>query len=96
MAEDGCRIDLWLWRARFFKTRGLAAEMVQAGRIRRGRDGLETRLDKASRLVRVGDELVFAVAGRLTAVKIVALGERRGPPVEATRLYEVIADLASP
>ena len=87
MAEDGCRIDVWLWRARFFKTRSLSARMVEEGRVRMTRAGAESRVDKPARPVKVGDELVFALGGRLTAVRVDALGERRGPPAEARALY---------
>ncbi len=85
--EDACRVDVWLWRARFFKTRSLAARMVEEGRVRLSRAGQETRLDKPSRTVRPGDGLVFAVGGRLTAVRVEGLGERRGPAAEAQALY---------
>ncbi len=87
MSEDACRIDVWLWRARFFKTRALAARSVEAGRLRVLRAGQETRLDKPSRTVRVGDALVFAIGGRLVAVRIEGLGDRRGPASEARCLY---------
>ena len=87
MAEEACRIDVWLWRARFFKTRTLSAKIVDDGRVRMTRSGVESRLDKPSRSVKVGDELVFALAGRLTAVRVEGLGERRGPPAEAQALY---------
>jgi ribosomal 50S subunit-recycling heat shock protein len=85
--EEACRIDVWLWRARFFKTRSLAARFVEEGRVRLTRPGGESRLDKPSRTVRRGDGLVFAVGGRLVAVRIEALGERRGPASEAQGLY---------
>lgn len=85
--KDACRIDVWLWRARFFKTRSMAARFVEEGRVRLTRAGQETRLDKPSRPVRVGDGLVFAVGGRLTAVQVEGLGERRGPATEARTLY---------
>jgi len=85
--EPSCRIDVWLWRARFFKTRSLAAAFVEAGRVRISRAGQETRLDKASRTVRPGDGLVFAIGGRLIAVRVEACGERRGPASEARTLY---------
>jgi len=87
MAEDACRIDVWLWRARFCKTRSLAAKLADDGRVRLTRAGAESRIDKASRSVKPGDELVFALGGRLTAIRIEALGERRGPPAEARLLY---------
>ncbi|HYF23164.1 MAG TPA: RNA-binding S4 domain-containing protein [Caulobacteraceae bacterium] len=85
--EPSCRVDVWLWRARFFKTRSLAAAFVEAGRVRLSRGGQETRLDKASRGVRPGDGLVFAIGGRLIAVRVEACGERRGPASEARGLY---------
>lgn len=87
MTEAGCRVDVWLWRARFFKTRSLAAQAVEAGRIRLSRSGQDLRLDKPSRAVKPGDGLVFAVGGRLTAVRVEAVGERRGPAAEARALY---------
>ena len=85
--SESCRIDVWLWRARFAKTRALAAALVEKGAIRLTHQGRQTRLDKASRSVHVGDELVFALGGRVTAVRVRGLGERRGPPVEARALY---------
>jgi ribosome-associated heat shock protein Hsp15 len=87
MSEESCRIDVWLWRARFLKTRSLAAAFVEDGRVRLIRAGQTTRLDKPSRSVRPGDGLVFAIGGRLVAVRVEALGERRGPAPEARGLY---------
>jgi ribosomal 50S subunit-recycling heat shock protein len=87
VSEDACRADVWLWRARFFKTRSLAARFVDEGRVRLTRAGQEGRLDKCARPVKVGDSLVFALGGRLTAVRVEAMGERRGPPAEARTLY---------
>lgn len=88
MSEDACRLDVWLWRARFFKTRALAAHFLDEGRVRLTRHGsAEVRVDKASRAVRPGDGLVFAIGGRLFAITVQALGERRGPASEARGLY---------
>ena len=89
-ATDGCRIDVWLWRARFVKTRGLAARLVEAGAVRLIRQGQTTRLDKSSREVRPGDDLTFMVAGRLVSLRVLACGERRGPHEEARALYDVV------
>ena len=91
--EEACRIDVWLWRARFAKTRSLAAKIVDDGRVRLTRAGLETRLDKPSRTVKAGDQLVFALGGKLIAIRVEAMGERRGPAPEARTLY---VDLQSP
>lgn len=91
MSEAGSvRADLWLWRARFFKTRSLAAKFLDEGKVRLTRAGAETRIDKCARPVKVGDRLVFAAGGRLTAVMVEALGERRGPPAEARTLYSAL------
>lgn len=91
--EEACRVDVWLWRARFAKTRSLAAKIVDDGRVRLTRAGLETRLDKPSRTVKAGDQLVFALGGKLIAIRVEAMGERRGPAPEARTLY---VDLESP
>ena len=78
-ANDSVRADVWLWRARFFKTRSLAARFVEEGRIRLTRAGAESRVDKPSRAVKPGDVLVFGLGGRLIAVRVLDRGERRGP-----------------
>jgi ribosomal 50S subunit-recycling heat shock protein len=85
--ETACRADVWLWRARFFKSRSLAARFIEDGRVRVSRAGGETRLDKPSRSVKPGDGLVFAIGGRLLALRIEDIGERRGPASEARELY---------
>lgn len=84
------RIDVWLWRARFFKSRALAARFVEDGRVRLTRGAAETRLDKASRTVRPGDALVFALGGRVTSIMVEGIGERRGPASEARELYSQV------
>ncbi len=90
-ADDACRADVWLWRARFFKTRSLACRFVEEGRIRLTRGGVESRVDKPSRTLKSGDVLVFGLGGRIIAVRVLAPGERRGPASEARELYEVIS-----
>jgi ribosomal 50S subunit-recycling heat shock protein len=87
LSSESARADVWLWRARFFKTRSTAAKFLDEGRVRLTRSGAETRIDKCARPVKVGDTLVFAIGGRLIAVTVAALGERRGPPAEARALY---------
>ncbi len=89
-ADDACRADVWLWRARFFKTRSLACKFVEEGRIRLTRGGVESRIDKPSRALKAGDVLVFGLAGRVIAVRVLGSGERRGPASEARALYEVV------
>ncbi|WP_284221958.1 RNA-binding S4 domain-containing protein [Brevundimonas denitrificans] len=90
MTGAACRIDVWLWRARFAKTRSLAAAMVERGMVRLTHNGVQTRLDKPSRTVHVGDALVFALGGKLVELEVLQTGERRGPPGEARALYSVV------
>ena len=92
MSEQSVRVDIWLWRARFAKTRGLAADLVERGAVRLTHQGRQVRLDKPSRCVHPGDDLVFALNGRVTAVRIEALGERRGPPAAARALYSPLTN----
>ena len=89
MSETACRIDVWLWRARFAKTRTLAATLVESGAVRLTHNGVQTRLDKAARTVHVGDTLVFATGGRLMELIVEGIGERRGPAEEARALYSL-------
>ena len=95
MTDEACRADVWLWRARFFKTRSMAARFLEEGRVRMTRAGQESRLDKPSRTVKVGDQLVFALSCRLIAVTVAAMGERRGPAPEARTLYSTLRDASS-
>jgi ribosome-associated heat shock protein Hsp15 len=92
VTEDTCRIDVWLWRARFFKTRSLAARIVEESGVRLLRGQARAPVDKPSRPVRCGDVLSFAQGPRWVAVKVEALGERRGPAPEARLLYSALPD----
>ncbi len=78
------RIDKWLWQARFFKTRTMAARLVNDGRVRVN----AARVTKASVSVGVGDALTFPQAERIRVVVIRGLAERRGPAAEAQALYD--------
>lgn len=89
MAE-GQRIDIWLWQARFFKTRSLATGIVQKGQCRITAGGITRRISKASSLVRPGDRLTFKQNARIVQLEILDLGTRRGPASEAQALYRLI------
>jgi ribosome-associated heat shock protein Hsp15 len=91
---ETCRIDVWLWRARFFKTRTLAARMVAEGCVRLSRGGARIRLDKPGHHVRCGDGLLVVLGERQVALRVEALGARRGPAPEARALYRVMDDSA--
>lgn len=88
--DQACRIDVWLWRARFVKTRSMAAALVERGAVRITHAGRQVRLDKPSRCVHVGDGLTFMVGSRLIDLTVQGLGERRGPAEEARALYALI------
>ena len=90
MTDGACRIDVWLWRARFFKTRSLAARIVEEGGVRLLRGQARAPVDKPSRPVRCGDVLSFAQGARWVAVRVEALGERRGPAPAARTLYSAL------
>lgn len=94
MTDDACRIDVWLWRARFFKTRSLAARVVEEGGVRLQRGPARHPVDKPSRAVRCGDVLTFAQGPKWVAVRVEALGERRGPAAEAQGLYTPLDESA--
>jgi ribosome-associated heat shock protein Hsp15 len=83
------RLDKWLWHARFFKTRTLAARYVEKSRCRI--DGRP--VEKPHAAVVPGMVLTFALGPKVKVVRIVALGERRGPAPEARTLYEEIDSL---
>lgn len=78
------RLDKWLWQARFFKSRSLAAGVVTAGKVRV--DGQP--VSKPARAVGAGNVLTFIQARDTRVVRILACGERRGPAPEAQALYE--------
>lgn len=83
------RLDKWLWQARFFKTRGLSAKLVSGGHVRVN----SQKVAKPAHAVGAGDVLTFPQGRQVRVIRIVALGERRGPAPEAQALYE---DLAPP
>jgi ribosome-associated heat shock protein Hsp15 len=83
LKDDRIRVDVWLWRARFFKTRALAQAACETGVVR----AHGNRIDKGYAL-KPGDVLNFAQGPRLRTVRVRSLGVRRGPPEEARGLYE--------
>jgi len=82
--SNGQRLDKWLWRARFFKTRTLAAKLCNGGHVRSGGNAIS----KAHHQVRIGDVLTFAQGRYIRVVKVLAVGARRGPASEARAPYE--------
>jgi ribosome-associated heat shock protein Hsp15 len=89
---DGrCRLDVWLWRARFFKTRTLASGAVEAGGVFLERNGQSRAVEKPATAVQAGDGLSFRKGAAVRTLRVLALGSRRGPPAEARALYELLA-----
>ena len=80
---DAVRIDKWLWAARFYKTRGLAAEAVKGGRVH-----LNDKPAKPAKDVKPGDRLEISIGQTRFTVEVRATAERRGPAAEAALLYE--------
>jgi ribosome-associated heat shock protein Hsp15 len=83
----GVRMDKWLWAARFFKTRSLAARVCELNRIR-----CNGQPAKASREVHVGDLLEVKTDGGVFQVEVLALSETRGPAAVAQTLYRETAE----
>ena len=89
MAEgESLRLDKFLWFARIVKTRGLAQQLAEEGRLRLG----GRIVNRAHAAVRVGDVLSFALHGRVRVLKVEALPKRRGPPAEARCLYSEVPE----
>jgi ribosome-associated heat shock protein Hsp15 len=80
------RLDKWLWQARFFKSRTLAADLVSCGYLRINAQ----RCSKPSHTVMVGDVLTFSQGKTVRVVRVLALGLRRGSAVEAQTLFEEV------
>ena len=87
--EQRQRLDRWLWFARFFKSRSLAAKVCGGGRVRV--NGAVS--GKAHHPVKAGDVLSFPQGPRIRIVKVLAPGPRRGPAAEARLLYQDLEPL---
>ena len=77
------RIDKWLWAARFFKTRSLAAEAIAAGKVE-----VNDERVKPAKLIQLGDSVSVRLGPYLHLVIVRGLSERRGPATVAATLYE--------
>ncbi len=86
-SDHKLRLDRWLWAARFYRTRALAAAAIDGGKIQ-----LNGARAKRSRMVTAGDILRIRKPPYEQTVVVRRLSERRGPPAEAQELYEETAD----
>jgi ribosome-associated heat shock protein Hsp15 len=82
-----CRLDKWLWAARFYKTRSLAAQAVDAGQAR-----IDDAHVKPSRMIKPGDRISVNKGGLTWDVTVTAISERRGSAADAAALYQEAAD----
>ncbi len=82
-AAEGQRLDKWLWAARFFKTRQLATEAIQGGKIE-----VEGQSAKPGRPIRPGARLVIHKDSLVWEIQVLALALQRRPAAEAALLYE--------
>jgi ribosome-associated heat shock protein Hsp15 len=81
------RVDKWLWAARFFKTRSLAADAVEGGKVL-----VSGQRVKPAKALKLGDEVVIRTPGAEYTVFVRALSDRRGPASEAAKLFEETED----
>jgi ribosome-associated heat shock protein Hsp15 len=85
--EGRVRIDKWLWAARFFKTRSMAAEAIDGGKV-----DVNGERAKRSKLLQAGDEVRVRIGPYEQVVRVRAVAERRGSATIASALYEETAD----
>ncbi|MFC5568567.1 RNA-binding S4 domain-containing protein [Lysobacter yangpyeongensis] len=81
-STQSVRLDLWLWAARFFRTRALAKHAIETGKIEVG-----DQRAKPSRAIRIGDALRIARGEEIFEVEVRALSDVRGPASIAQTLY---------
>ena len=89
MCEDTQRqrLDKWLWAARFFKTRSLAANQIQKGRV-----SVNGQRGKPSRMIITGDTVLIEKLPSSFEVVVTGFNEQRRPATEAQQLYEETAE----
>jgi ribosome-associated heat shock protein Hsp15 len=82
VTEARQRIDKWLWAARFFKTRSLAAAAIDAGRVR-----IDAHAVKPAREIRLGEAIEIHVGTAVWRITVAGLNDQRRPAPEARLLY---------
>jgi ribosome-associated heat shock protein Hsp15 len=82
-SESRMRLDKWLWAARFYKTRTLAAQAVDAGQVRVAGERVKT-----AHPVRVGERVSVRKSGYVWEIDVIALSDKRGGAADAALLYE--------
>ena len=86
-SSEGVRLDKWLWAARFYKTRAIAREMVEGGKVH-----YNGQRSKPSKLVELNAMLTLRQGNDEKTVKVLAITEQRRPATDASQLYEETAE----
>ena len=82
--QSGQRLDQWLWFARIAKSRTLAQALIDRGKVRLNKE----KVDKPSQKLKPGDTLTISLGPKVRILKVLGIGQRRGPAAEAQALYE--------
>ncbi|KEA51690.1 MULTISPECIES: ribosome-associated heat shock protein Hsp15 [Mangrovibacter] len=82
-SAEGVRLDKWLWAARFYKTRAIAREMVEGGKVH-----YNSQRSKPSKIVELDASLVIRQGNDQRTVIIKGITDKRGPAIQAATLYE--------
>jgi ribosome-associated heat shock protein Hsp15 len=86
-SQNNIRLDKWLWAARFYKTRALAREMIDGGKVH-----YNGQRSKPSKCVEIGAELILRQGNEQRTVRICGLTEQRRSAEEAQKLYQETAE----
>jgi ribosome-associated heat shock protein Hsp15 len=89
---EGQRVDRWIWHARVVRTRSLAVELAESGRIRVNGQ----RVNAPARMVRTGDVLTIALHSSVKVLRVIGFAERRGSARDIAPLYEDLSEPAPP
>ena len=85
--DERVRLDKWLWAARFFKTRAMAADAIDGGKV-----DVNSAKVKRAKMIQVGDEVTIRQSPFEHVIIVRGISERRGPASVAATLYEETAD----
>ena len=92
MSGEGQRIDRWIWHARVVRTRSLAADLAESGRVRINGQ----RVNAPARMVRAGDVLTIALHSSVKILRVIGFAERRRGAREIAPLYEDLSEPVPP
>ncbi len=91
MSDKPIRLDKWLWFARVVKSRTLAQKIIRSGKIRVNRE----KIVNQAKLIIIEDVLTITLERRILVLKVLEYGNRRGPYVEARKLYQDMTPVIS-